>query len=271
MNPAYPRLFVSDLDGTLLTDSQEISPATRAALERFIARGNVFAISTGRPLESALTVQKNMGLDYPRSFVISFNGAHIYDADKGKAVFRTGIPLPVVSEIQALARAMKVHCQTYSDTHIIAPEINECVRAYRRYVHTPVLAREDLAAALDEPPCKILALDLYDHEKLDAFRKAVLDRWGEQLTCIYSNPRYLEIFRNNAGKGQAVLRICEHLSIPADNAIAAGDAENDISMIKAAGLGIAMRNADPAVIRAADAVTETDNNHDGLVPFLENA
>lgn len=271
MNPAYPRLFVTDLDGTLLTDSQTISPKTREALDAFVARGNVFAISTGRALDSALAVQREMSLDYPRSLVISYNGAQICDTDTGRTIFRTGIPIPVVAEIQTLAASMQVHVHTYTDTHIVTPAVNECLLSYRQYIHTPVIVSEDMAAALEEPPCKILGLDLYDHEKLDAFRRAILDRWGDMLTCIYSNPRYLEIIRNDAGKGAAVKRICEYLRIPAENAIAAGDAENDISMIKAAGLGIAMRNADPAVIAAADAVTETDNNHDGLAPFLEQA
>lgn len=269
MNPAYPRLFVTDLDGTLLTDSQEISPVTRRALDAFISRGNYFSISTGRALESAQTVQRTMHLAYPGSFIISYNGAHILDTDSGQTIFRTGIPLPVVAEIQQLAQSMQVHCQTYSDTHIIAPEINECVRRYTSYIKTPVLVAENLAEALSEPPCKMLGLDLSDHEKLEAFRRVILERWGDILTCTYSNPLYLEIIRKEAGKGQAVRRICEHLHIPVENAIAAGDGLNDISMIEAAGLGIAMCNGDPAVIRAADAVTAADNNHDGLAPFLQ--
>lgn len=271
MNPDYPRLFVTDLDGTLLTDSQTVSPLTREALDGFVSRGNIFAISTGRALDSALTVQRDLHLDYPRSLVISYNGAQIFDTGAAKTVFRTGIPIPVVAKIQELAASFQVHCQTYTDTHIITPEINECIRSYTQYIHTPVLVREDLASALDMPPCKILGMDMHDHEKLNAFRKAILDRWGDQLTCIYSNPKYLEIIRNDAGKGKAINRICEYLHIPAENAIAAGDAENDISMIEAAGLGIAMCNADPSVIRAADAVTEADNNHDGLAPFLSQA
>ena len=85
---------------------------------------------------------------------------------------------------------------------------------------------------------------------------------------MYSNANYLELFSKEAGKGAALLRLCEHLNIPRENSMAAGDAENDISMIEAAGLGIAMLNADEEVKKAADVVTGADNNHDGLVPFL---
>ena len=131
-----------------------------------------------------------------------------------------------------------------------------------------MLTVSDMASVMDEPPCKILGIDLYDHQKLDSFREAVIQRWGDVLTCIYSNPMYLEIINRDAGKGPAVTRICSYLHIPVENAMAAGDAENDISMLKAAGLGIAMCNGDPEVIRAADVVTAADNNHDGLVPFL---
>lgn len=271
MDPSLPRLFVTDLDGTLLTDDQTISPGTREALDGFISRGNYFAISTGRSLESARTVQCELNLEYPGSYILSYNGAHIWETDTGKTVFKTVVPLEAVADIQAIASRMHVHCQTYSDTHIITPEINECVRHYRQYIHTPVLVSEDLAAALEEPPCKMLGLDLHDHEKLAAFSDAILSRWGDILTCTYSNPSYLEIISKKAGKGPAVKQICAHLQIPVENAIAAGDGENDISMIEAAGLGIAMCNASPAVIRAADAVTAEDNNHDGLAPFLRQA
>ena len=89
-----------------------------------------------------------------------------------------------------------------------------------------------------------------------------------------SNEWYLEIISRYAGKGQGLTRFCRTLGIPVSHSLAAGDSENDISMLRAAGTGIAMCNGIPQmpdIEKAADAVTLTDNDHDGLVPFLEQA
>ena len=94
---------------------------------------------------------------------------------------------------------------------------------------------------------------------------------GDRLTLLYSNPYYLEIFPSEAGKGSAVKRLAEYLNVPIENTFAAGDEQNDISMIEAAGCGIAMANATDLVKSKADVITKDDNDHDGLAPFIEDA
>ncbi|WP_026524024.1 HAD-IIB family hydrolase [Butyrivibrio sp. MB2005] len=108
-------------------------------------------------------------------------------------------------------------------------------------------------------------------KKCDRFKAAVEELGGDRLTLLYSNPYYLEIFNSEAGKGSAVKRLADHLGISISDTIAAGDEENDISMIKAAGLGVAMQNAIDAVKKSADIITETDNDNDGLAPILIGA
>ena len=80
---------------------------------------------------------------------------------------------------------------------------------------------------------------------------------------------YLEIFPSDAGKGNALVRLCEILGVPLENSLAAGDEENDLSMIRAAGTGIAMCNGSKVVKDIADVITSEDNDHDGLIPFLQ--
>ena len=97
-----------------------------------------------------------------------------------------------------------------------------------------------------------------------------IDQYYEEAnpTC-YSNPNYLEIFMKEAGKGSAVVRLSRYLNIPIENTIAAGDEQNDISMIEEAGLGIAMINAGDIVKKSADVITVYDNNNDGLAEFIK--
>ncbi len=100
---------------------------------------------------------------------------------------------------------------------------------------------------------------------------ALADMVGDKLTLLYSNPYYMEIFPSEAGKGSAVKRLADILGIPVENTYAAGDEQNDISMIEAAGCGIAMANATEAVNTIADVLTTLDNNTDGLAEFILKA
>jgi hydroxymethylpyrimidine pyrophosphatase-like HAD family hydrolase len=85
---------------------------------------------------------------------------------------------------------------------------------------------------------------------------------------MFSSPKYLEFFPASSGKGEALEKLCEILNIPTMNAIAAGDQENDLSMLTAAGTSIAMCNGIESLKEAADIVTVKDNNNDGLAEVL---
>ena len=262
------KIFFTDLDGTLLTKEKKVSPATMDALKKFTAAGNHFAINTGRALESAMSVQRDNDLFFPGSFLVAYNGSQIYDCDNKCDVYRTGIPFEMIPDIFALSREYGVHCHTYTDDNIVTPTEDDELKYYRRVIETPYIVTDDICSALPAIPCKIIGIELHDREKCDRFKAAVEEYAGDKLTLLYSNPYYLEIFSSDAGKGSAVTRLADHLNIPHENTLAAGDEENDISMVEAAGLGIAMLNATDDVKKAADIITETDNNNDGLAKIL---
>ena len=262
------KIFFTDLDGTLLTDEKKVSPKTMEALTAFTDAGNYFAINTGRALDSAKAVQKENNLFFKGTYLIGFNGSEIYDCDLGKDVYRTGVPMDLVPAIFNLAKEYGIHCHTYNDDILITPAEDEELAYYRRVIHTPYIVTDDICSALSDEPCKIIGIELKDRERIEKFKKAVEDIAGDRLTLLFSNPYYLEIFNSEAGKGSAVKRLAKHLNIPIENTIAAGDEENDISMILAAGLGVAMINGTDMVKKSADVITEYDNNHDGLVAMI---
>ncbi|MCR4792031.1 MAG: Cof-type HAD-IIB family hydrolase [Lachnospiraceae bacterium] len=263
------KIFFSDLDGTLLTSDKRISARTKKALDDFVLRGNHFAICTGRGLDNVLDVSRNLEVDYPGSFLICYNGALIYDHDKEEVIFRVGVPLEMIPGIFEMAASHHVHAHTYTADSLVTPDNGEEMQYYNRVIKRPLIVTDDITGNLPEEPCKVIAIELHDLQKLERFRQAVMEKYGDRVTTVYSNPYYLEIFMKEAGKGSAVKRLSEYLGIPIAGTIAAGDEQNDISMIEEAGLGIAMANAGEEVKRAANAVTETDNDHDGLAPFLE--
>lgn len=262
------KIFFTDLDGTLLTDEKKISPATMQALVDFTNAGNHFVINTGRALDSAKAVQKEHGLFFKGTYLVAFNGAEIYDCDAGRDVFRSGIQMDMVKKIFEMAKEHGIHCHAYNDSSLVTPAEDEELAYYRRVIKTPYIVSEDVVSKLEAEPCKIIGIELHDRAKIDAFKAAVEKMAGDRLTLLYSNPNYLEIFNKEAGKGSAVVRLATHLGIDIKDTIAAGDEENDISMIQAAGLGVAMLNGTDMVKKSADVITKTDNNNDGLVPFI---
>ncbi len=271
MDKNKKKIFFFDLDGTLLTSEKKISDKTMDALKRFTDAGNHFCINTGRAIDSAKAVYDGLGLDFKGSFLCGSNGTEIYSVDDQKYVFKTGVPLDLVPKIIDLSEQYDIHCHTYNETHIVSKRNGECMDYYRRVIKTPLIVTDDIMKELSSPPSKMIAIELHDHDKQERFRLALQDLVGDKLTLLYSNPYYMEIFPSEAGKGSVVKRLASYLNIPVENTLAAGDEQNDISMIEAAGCGIAMANATELVKSKADVITEDDNDHDGLAPFILDA
>ena len=265
------KIFFFDLDGTLLTSSKQITEGTMDALRKFTDAGNYFCINTGRQIDSAKAVYEGLSLDFKGSFLCGSNGTEIYSVDEGRDVYRTGVPLELVPKILELAKEYDVHCHTYNEDHILSPFDGECLAYYRRVIKTPVIVTDDVLPYLKEPPSKMIAIELHDHDKQECFRVALQELVGDTITLLYSNPYYMEIFPSEAGKGSAVKRLAGILGVDIKDTYAAGDEQNDISMIEAAGCGIAMINGTDIVKKSADVVTTYDNDHDGLVEFILKA
>lgn len=266
------KLLFTDLDGTLLNDESQVTPGTKAFLDEFLAAGNKLVFSSGRPLMSVLEVKEKAGLTQPGIFLSCSNGTRVYDCDNRKTVMKTGIPLSYVPYLQEQAKSLSLHIQTYRDNGeneaVITPADDEEIRYYRRKIHMPMVVSENLADAITEGPCKMLAISLHNFDKLEAFRENIAD-WAEnKIRTIYSSDQYLELFDWNAGKGSALLFLCDYLGIPVKDSYAAGDADNDISMLDAAGCGIAMKNATEKVKAHADVVTDLDNDQNGLADIM---
>lgn len=265
------KIFFFDLDGTLLTTKKDISPRTMDALKKFTDAGNYFCINTGRAIDSAKAVYRGLGLNFQGSFLCGCNGTEIYSVDEEKYVYKTGVPLDLVPVIMDMAKKFDIHWHTYNDTHIVTSMNDECMDYYRRVIKTPLLVTDDVVKELTSPPPKMIAIELHDKEKQENFRKALDEVVGDKLTLLYSSPYYLEIFPKEAGKGSAVKKLAEILGVPIGNTYAAGDEENDISMLEAAGVGVAMLNAKDAVKKVSNMITVYDNDHDGLADIIIGA
>lgn len=259
------KILFTDMDGTLLNKQKEVTPYTREVLEKWCQAGHKFVLCSGRDINNLKFVRKSLSLNYPGMYLIGYNGGQIYDCEQDKTLYRIGLSHSQVAHIKETADSFGIHFHTYSETSIVSPKADEGLTYYQRFINTPTVIAPDIFTVLDVEPCKCLLIERKDTAKLEQLRLTLLP-WAEKegITLAYSNPYYLEVFPSRSGKGAAVLKLCELLNINPLFSIAAGDAENDISMIEKAGLGIAMANAAESVKNTATTITEYDNDHDGL-------
>lgn len=263
------KILFLDLDGTLLNDEREISAGNLAALKEALAQGNRVVINTGRPLESAVQQNKKLGLTMEGCYVISFNGGMVYDPYREQVIYRQCLPKETAIEVAKLVDSMNLHIQTYDDHYILVEPRweDEAVRKYCNKIHMEYRVKESFATDLVDDPAKLLAISYTDRASMDHLEQ-VIKATFPQVECFFSCKEFLEIVPRGVHKGNALVRLCDQLGIPVEDSIAAGDEANDMAMLKAAGVGCAMKNAVPAVKEIADYITENDNNHDGVAEIV---
>lgn len=262
-------LFV-DLDGTLLNDQKEIPAGNKAAIEKATALGHAVVITTGRALLSTQKMVERLGLNTPGCYAITSNGALIFDTYREEVVFQTGVPRHLIRPIFDEAYKFDVHAQTYAFDHAVCEKDNEEMEYYSRTTMLPYEVVPDAAAALTEDPVKLLFVELKDKQKLENFRmhiKPFTD--ANDVDMFFSCDFYLEFLPRGINKGSGVRYLSQLLGVPIEDTVAAGDAENDIAMLKAAGTACVMKNAGPEMAAYADYITERDNNHSGVAEIIE--
>lgn len=263
------KIIFADMDGTLLRSDKTISHATKVALDRYINAGGKLVLTSGRPPESILEVANKLGINYEGSYLICYNGAMVYDCSKQQLVQKAVISLSDVEIAEKEAGKLGIHIHTYENNKIVAHMPDPELEFYTTYVHMDITYQKDFAASLSEEPFKMIAIDLHDHQKLEQYQKQVQEKLNNRVQVLFSTPKYLEFLPLEAGKGNAITNLCQYLNIPLSDVIAIGDEENDISMIQAAGLGIAMKNGSERTRQSADCITSHTNDEDAFVFLID--
>ncbi len=260
------KILFLDLDGTLLNDQKEITPGNRAAIQEALAQGHRVVVTSGRPLKSSLAQARRLELAGEGCYVIAYNGTVIYDCTTQKEVFRRTLDLDTVYALFDEARRRKMYVHTYDcEDVVVEPDANLAItQLYCSILNIGCRMIESVRSSLSGPPVKVLLIDRQHREPLEEMAQWIQASLAGRADCFSSSPYFLEVVAHGMNKGAAVRELCARLGTDIRNALAVGDEGNDISMIRAAGMGIAMANAIPAVKEAADYVTERDNNHDGI-------
>jgi hypothetical protein len=257
------RLVVADLDGTVRSRALGITPGVQAAVSAAQARGVRVCVATGRMWPSAAPWVKALGADPP---VILYNGGRLFDFARERILFDRRLDRMVAREVLALLRRepeARIHLYVNDRVYVERPDpLTEAYAADDGISYEIVPAFEGLLA--DDPHKMLVIGPPARMEGLgDAVRAA-----GLAVHAVQSEPQYLEILPPGISKGTALRAMLAALDIPVEAVIAVGDNWNDLEMIEAAGLGVAMGHA-PAGVRArADHVCGT-SEEEGFRDVIE--
>lgn len=237
------KLFVTDLDGTLLPSGAEVPRRNIEAAQRAVRAGVTVTIATGRMYRAALPVARALGVDVP---IITYNGAVIKSVS-GKVYDENFLPPDVVGEVLSFCRARAWHVQLYADDVLYFAEHDACAVAYEenQALRGETVGWDGLAAHA-EHVAKLLVIS--DGAEQTAERVAALNEaFGGRVQAMRSNPAYTEVVVPGVTKASALRKLASMLSVPLDAVMAIGDSNNDLPMLQAAGHSVAMGNALPEV------------------------
>lgn len=260
--PLQYRLVVSDMDGTLLRRDKTLSDRTIRAVQRFQAAGGHFTLATGRAPEAIERYIEALQLRTP---LILVNGSLLYDP-----VSATDLLVRHLAPESAAAawRLLEAHDLTVvaHDTRVgMIREVNEILRAHMRHDGILLPVRPDLSPATAGPLVKILSMGT--EEQVERAEAAIREA-GIPVRLVRSLSTYLEVLPPDGGKGAALDDLLSLLGLEREQSLALGDYLNDLDLLRAAGLGVAMANAHPDLKRVADCVTAS-NEEDGVALILE--
>ena len=266
------RIIALDLDGTLLDSGKNLSEANRAALAAAAEKGVHIVPTTGRFFGGMPESVRE--LPFVR-YAITVNGAQVYDRATDTAIVREELPLATALAIMRYLDGFDVIYDCYQDNWgRMTAAMQERASDYASDAHYLKMIRElrkpypDLKAHLEEEGHDVQKIMLFARDV--AIREKIAEGLRErfpQLAITASTWNNLELNSANAHKGLALQRFAEHLGFGLENCMAFGDGANDLTMVRMAGMGVAMSNACPEVLAAADHVT-LSNDEDGVAAVI---
>jgi len=255
------KLLATDLDGTLLNSSSEISEHTRKTILAAMEQGMLFVPSTGRPLCGVERIAAQFPGDFP---VITYNGAVVVTSKTRRVLFSQNLNKDDAREVYALGCERNVPIIIWEGETLHVSHICPEIELYQTITGATLHVLEDFERLGD-----ITKIIWLIHSKEG--RQLITELGGQfagRLNVHTSHPRLLEFVDKNASKGLALAAIGKEYGIMADEMIAAGDGFNDVSMLKYAGLSVAMQNA-PEELKALCKLVTCSNDEDGVAKVVE--
>lgn len=260
------RAIALDLDGTLTNHDKVVTPRTRQALLLAESKGAIIILASGRPTYGIVPVAECLELEKRGGYILSYNGGNIVNTKTGEKLFSQFLPDAVIPILYKYAKEKNHALLGYAGNEIITEMPDDpYVKEESRINKMNIRKVDNLLDALEPHPTKLLMTG--DPTDMIKAEEELVEILGEKMDIFRSAPFFLELVPKGIDKAQSLLRLLSKINLTPADLMAFGDGYNDLSMLKLAGVGVAMANAAPEVRADADYVT-LSNEEDGVAEAL---
>lgn len=262
------KMIVLDLDGTLTNNKKEITPRTKQALMQAQAAGLHVVLASGRPTYGIVPLAEELKLKDNGGYILAFNGGKIIDCTNNKVLFEQKLDEQLVPILFQETKKAGMEILTYQGEGIAATNKDDEYVQHEAFINKmPVTQYDDFLNQLVYPINKCLIVG--DPTPLHKLEIRLAKELEGKMDVYRSADFFLECVPLGIDKARALDRLISSLRISREEVIACGDGYNDLSMIRFAGLGVAMANAAKDIQSEADFVT-LSNEEDGVAHVIEH-
>ena len=267
MSPYATKVLAFDLDGTLTNSKKEISPRNLRTLLRLQQSGVRLVLASGRPTYGIVPLAEQLQMKENNGYILSYNGGEIIDWSTGELLYKNLLPDDVLPILYQTATDNRQTILTYDNECILTENPNDPYVQKEAFLNKMQVRRvENFLQEIPLPLPKCLIVG--EPEQLMKTEAELSLRLQRQISVYRSEPYFLELVPLGIDKKRSIAVLSEKLGITREEVAAMGDGYNDLSMIKYAGLGIAMNNAQEPVKAAADYIAPS-NDEDGVAIAVE--
>lgn len=261
------RAIALDLDGTLTNHDKEVTPITRQALMRAQKDGAHIILASGRPTYGIAPIADHLEIDKYNGYVLSYNGGKIVNWQTKEELYSNHLPNNVIPILYNYAKENGYALLGYAGKEIITemPD-DKYVKEESRINKMEIRKVDNLLESLESNPTKLLMTG--DASLMIKAEEELAEVVGNRMDVFRSAPFFIELVPKGIDKAQSLNRLLELIGLSTNDMIAFGDGYNDLSMLKLAGVGVAMANAVPEVRAEADFITKS-NEEDGVAFAIE--
>ena len=262
------RVIALDLDGTLTNHEKIVTPKTRKALLKAQDDGAIIVLASGRPTYGIQPVAECLELGKRGGYILSYNGGKIVNTKTKEELFSQFLPDYVIPIIYKYAKEKNHALLGYAGNEIITemPD-DQYVKEESRINKMNIRQVDNLLEHLEPHPTKLLMTG--DPADMIKAEEDLAELLGSYMDVFRSAPFFLELVPQGIDKAQSLRRLLAKVNLTPEDMIAFGDGYNDLSMLRLAGMGVAMANAAPEVRAEADYIT-LSNEEDGVAAALEH-
>lgn len=257
------KLVAIDLDGTLLNSKREVPEENKKAIQAAKDAGVKVVLCTGRPLKGMTHILAECNLLEEGDLGITYNGGLVQRTHSGETLSQITHSKKDVLYAYALSQEIDMPINFIDLNHVYEPPYP----TNKESLYSAIMSALPFAKIDPENLPDSLAINkmvmCWQIEELDEAITQISSEYHEYFTIMKSQPNLLEILPKSVDKGKGLAMLAEQLDISSDEIMALGDQENDLAMIKYAGLGVAMGNATDEVKSIAQFVTKS-NDEDGV-------